>query len=59
MATPADLQELLRFLMGRKMSMRDAMGQVKALQAASLLRLAEQPSARGRSASYQVAPTDS
>lgn len=40
MASQADLQELLRLLVGRKMTMMAAMGQVKALQAANLRRLA-------------------
>jgi hypothetical protein len=40
MATQNDLQELLRLLTARKMSMMAAMGQVKALQTKNLRRSA-------------------
>lgn len=38
MATQQDLQELLRLQTARKMPMKDAMAQIKALQSASLRR---------------------
>lgn len=38
MATQQDLQELLRLQTARRMPIKDAMGQIKALQAASLRR---------------------
>ena len=40
MATQQDLQELLRLQTARKMPMKDAMAQIKALQSASLRRQA-------------------
>lgn len=41
MATQKDLQELLRLQTARRMPIKDAMAQVKALQAASLRRSVE------------------
>lgn len=38
MATQQDLQELLRLQTARKMPIKDAMGQIKALQSVSLRR---------------------
>lgn len=43
MATQQDLQELLRLQTARKMPIKDAMGQIRALQSVSLRRSVPRP----------------
>jgi hypothetical protein len=55
MASEAELQNLLRLLMKRKMSMMAALGQAKALREAGLARYDYLPAQRENSAEGHVA----